>query len=116
MTQLPEHPIMTVTGIRKSEGGFTGENGLVNYSNTVVTVLQPFSEQELLQGAIGLKSTEYKIKGAQFFDDYRHLHDRLPAQAQMIFKLDVTRKVPSVQLVAMKFEEPVKAQTKNVSN
>lgn len=113
MTQLPEHPIMTVTGIRKSEGNFKNDSGdQVNFSSTVVTVLQQFSEQELLQGAIGLKSTEYKIKGAQFFEDYRHLANRLPCEAQMIFKLDVTRKVPSVQLVAMKFEEPVKVQPK----
>lgn len=104
--QLPEHPVMTVTGIRKSAGSFKNESGgNVDYSNTVVTVLQPFTEQELQQGAIGLKSTEYKIKGAQFFNDYLHMQGKLPAQAEMIFKLDVTRKTPVVQLVSMNFKD-----------
>lgn len=105
MTQMNEHPVMTVTGIRKAQGTFKDDSGkVIDFSNTVVTVLQPYSEQELEQGAIGLKSTDYKIKGAQFFNDYLHMQGKLPAQAQMIFKLDVTRKTPVVQLMAVKFE------------
>lgn len=105
MTQFNEYPVMTVTGIHKSEGDFKDDEGkTVNYSNTVVTVLQPFSESELSEGAIGLKSTAYKIKGGQFFNDYLHMQGKLPAQAQMIFKLDVTRKTPVVKLMALKFE------------
>nr|WP_227591453.1 hypothetical protein [Acinetobacter sp. Marseille-Q1620] len=59
-----QHPIMTVTGIRKSQGNFKSDDGKnIDFSNTVVTVLQEFSAQEIEQGAIGFKSTEYKIKG-----------------------------------------------------
>lgn len=109
MTNLNEHPIMTVTGIRKSQGNFKSDNGdNVDYSNTVVTVLQPFTDDEIAEGAIGLKSTEYKIKGAQFFNDYLHMSSKLPAEAHMIFKLDVTRKVPKVQLVGMQFVQEKK--------
>ena len=96
-----EQPILTITGIRKSEGNFQGDRGAVDYRTTVVTVLQPFTEEETKQGAIGLKSTEYKIKGAQFFHDYQG--QSLPADARLLFKLDVTRKVPVAQLVALDF-------------
>jgi len=98
-----EQPILTVTGIRKSEGSFTGERGNVEFSNTVVTVLQPFTEDEIKQGANGMKSTEYKIKGGQFFHDYQN--QKLPADARLLFKLDVSRKVPVAQLVALDFVE-----------
>lgn len=96
-----DQPILTITGIRKSEGDFSSEGKNVAYSNTVVTVLQPFTEQEIAQGAIGMKSTEYKIKGAQFFHDYQG--QKLPADAQLIFRLDVSRKTPVAQLVALDF-------------
>lgn len=103
-----EQPILTIAGIRKSQGNFRSDDGKsVDYSNTVVTVLQPFNEREIGEGAIGLKSTEYKIKGAQFFHDYEHV--KLPADAQLLFKLDVSGKVPVAQLVALNFE-PHKAQ------
>ena len=66
-------PIMTVTGIRKAAGDFEDQKGkTIEFSNTVVTVLQPYSDREKEQGAIGMKSTDYKIKGAQFFNDYMH--------------------------------------------
>lgn len=96
-----DQPILTVLGIKKSEGSFQGEKGSVEYSNTVVTVAQPFTEEEIKQGAVGLKSTEYKIKGGQFFYDYQH--QNLPSDAQLIFKLDVTRKQPVAVLVALDF-------------
>lgn len=101
-----DQPILTVTGIRKAEGSFQGEKGTVNFSNTVVTVLQPFTDEEIQQGAIGMKSTEYKIKGAQFFHDYQG--QKLPAEAKMIFRLDVTRKTPVAVLVALDFVNPTK--------
>lgn len=96
-----DQPILTIAGIRKSEGNFTGERGNVEFSNTVVTVLQPFTEEEIAKGANGMKSTEYKIKGGQFYHDYQA--QKLPAEAQLLFKLDVTRKVPVAQLVALDF-------------
>lgn len=96
-----DQPILTVTGIRKSQGDFNSDGKNVAYSNTVVTVLQPFTEEEIAQGAIGMKSTEYKIKGAQFFHDYQG--QTLPREAQLIFKLDVSRKVPVAQLIALDF-------------
>lgn len=96
-----DQPILTIAGIRKSEGNFTGERGNVEFSNTVVTVLQPFTEEEIAKGANGMKSTEYKIKGAQFYHDYQA--QKLPAEAQLLFKLDVSRKVPVAQLVALDF-------------
>ena len=104
-----EQPILTITGIRKSEGNFQGERGAVDYSNTVVTVLQPFTEEETKQGAIGLKSTEYKIKGAQFFHDYQG--QALPADARLLFKLDVSRKVPVAQLIALDFINDLKVKS-----
>jgi len=96
-----EQPILTVTGIRKSEGSMIAEGRSVDWSNTVVTVLQPFTEEEVAQGAIGMKATEYKIKGGQFFHDYRN--QQLPSEARLLFKLDVSRKVPVAQLVALDF-------------
>ncbi|SPL72042.1 hypothetical protein [Acinetobacter stercoris] len=57
-----------------------------------MTILQDFSDQEITQGAIGYKSTEYKIKGAQFF------------KAKLIFKWDFTRKTPVANLVALDFD------------
>jgi len=74
-----EQPILTVTGIRKSEGNMVAEGRSVDWSNTVVTVLQPFTEDEVKSGAIGMKATEYKIKGGQFFHDYQH--QQLPGDA-----------------------------------
>lgn len=94
-------PILTIAGIRKSEGNMVADGRSVDWSNTVVTVLQPFTEEEILSGAIGMKSTEYKIKGAQFFYDYQA--QKLPAEAQLLFKLDVSRKVPVAQLVGLDF-------------
>ena len=36
-----QHPIMTVTGIRKSQGDFANDAGKnIEFSNTVVTVLK----------------------------------------------------------------------------
>lgn len=98
-----QHPVMTVTGIRKSAGDFKDDSGKeIKFSNTVVTVLQDYSEKELEQGAIGKKSTDYKIKGAQFFNDY--LHQQLPAQAEMIFQWDFTGKTPRAVLHALNFD------------
>lgn len=98
-----QHPVMTVTGIRKSAGNFSDDNGKnIDFSNTVVTVLQDYSERELEQGAIGKKSTDYKIKGAQFFNDY--LHQQLPADASMIFNWDFTGKIPKAVLIALDFD------------
>lgn len=103
-----DQPILTIAGIRKSQGNFRSDDGKsVDYSNTVVTVLQPFNDNEKQQGANGMKSTEYKIKGAQFFHDYEHV--KLPAEAQLLFKLDVSGKVPVAQLIALNFE-PHKSQ------
>lgn len=97
-----QHPVMTVTGIRKSAGDFANDAGkTIEFSNTVVTVLQDYSERELEQGAIGKKSTDYKIKGAQFFNDY--LHQQLPADAAMIFSWDFTGKTPKAVLMALDF-------------
>ena len=97
------NPVMTVTGIRKAAGDFTddktGKN--VAFSNTVVTVLQDYSDREKEQGAIGKKSTDYKIKGAQFFNDY--LHQTLPAKAALVFNWDFTGKTPRAVLVALDF-------------
>lgn len=96
------HPIMTVTGIRKSQGDFANDAGKnIEFSNTVVTVLQNYSERELEQGAIGMKSTDYKIKGAQFFNDY--LHQQLPSDAAMVFDWDFTGKTPKAVLMALDF-------------
>jgi len=97
-----QHPIMTVTGIRKAAGDFEDAKGkTIEFSNTVVTVLQEYSERELEQGAIGRKSTDYKIKGAQFFQDY--MNQSLPADAAMIFNWDFTGKQPKAVLVGLDF-------------
>ena len=96
-----DQPILTIAGIRKSEGNMIADGRSVDWSNTVVTVLQPFSDDEIASGAIGMKSTEYKIKGAQFFYDYKA--QKLPAEAQLLFKLDVTGKKPVPKLVALDF-------------
>lgn len=99
-----QHLVMTVTGIRKSAGDFKNDQGQnVTFSSTVVTVLQPYSERELEQGAIGMKSTDYKIKGAQFFSDY--LHQKLPADAEMVFNWDFTGKAPKAVLIALNFKK-----------
>ncbi|MEQ1102683.1 hypothetical protein AC056_18230 [Acinetobacter genomosp. 33YU] len=99
-----QHPIMTVTGIRKSAGDFqdqsTGKE--IKFSNTVVTVLQEYSDKEKEQGAIGFKSTDYKIKGAQFFNDY--MHQELPNKAKLIFDWDFTGKQPKAVLIALDFD------------
>lgn len=94
---------MTVTGIRKSAGDFNDQASgkQVTFSNTVVTVLQDYSEKEKEQGAIGFKSTDYKIKGAQFFNDY--IHQKLPAEAAMVFDWDFTGKTPKAVLVSLDF-------------
>ena len=98
-----QNPIMTVTGIRKAQGSFADASGKnIDYSNTVVTVLQDYSEQEIANGAIGKKSTDYKIKGAQFFNDY--MHQSLPADARMVFQWDFTGKAPKAVLVALDFD------------
>lgn len=107
-----DQPILTITGIRKSQGNFSSEGKNIDFSNTVVTVLQPYTEDEITQGAIGMKSTEYKIKGAQFFHDYQG--QKLPAEAQLIFRLDVSRKVPVAQLVALDFSASKKFDSKQV--
>ncbi len=100
-----QQPIMIVTGIRKAAGDFNDDKGKkIEYSNTVVTVLQPYSERELEQGAIGYKSTDYKIKGAQFFNDYRHVDLRQPKPAKMIFQWDFSGKMPKANLIAMDFD------------
>ena len=94
---------MTVTGIRKAAGDFEDQKGkTIEFSNTVVTVLQDYSARELNQGAIGFKSTDYKIKGAQFFNDY--LHQQLPAKAKLIFDWDFTGKTPRAVLIALDFD------------
>lgn len=104
-----EQPILTIAGIRKSQGNFRSDDGKsIDYSNTVVTVLQPYNEREISEGANGMKSTEYKIKGGQFYHDYEHV--KLPADAQLLFKLDVSGKVPVAQLIALNFE-PHKVQS-----
>ena len=99
-----QHPIMTVTGIRKSAGDFKDQSSgkEITFSNTVVTVLQEYSDREKEQGAIGFKSTDYKIKGAQFFNDY--LHQELPSKAKLIFDWDFTGKAPKAVLVALDFD------------
>lgn len=98
-----QNPIMTVTGIRKAAGDFEDAKGkTIEFSNTVVTVLQDYSEREKEQGAIGKKSTDYKIKGAQFFNDY--MHQELPADAEMIFQWDFTGKTPRAVLHALNFD------------
>lgn len=106
-----EQPVLTIAGIHRSEGDFQDMKGKsIDYSNTVVTVLQDFSDEEIKNGAIGQKTTIYKIKGAQFFYDYRHVE--LPAKAQLLFRLDVSGKVPKPVLVSLDFnlkKEPVKA-------
>ncbi len=97
-----DQPILLVSGIHKSEGDFEDKKGKsIDYSNTVVTVLQDFSDEEISKGAIGQKSTVYKIKGGQFFHDYQNVE--LPAFAQLLFKLDVTGKVPKAVLFALDF-------------
>lgn len=96
------NPIFTVTGIRKSQGSFQDGAKDINYSNTVVTVLTEYSEKEKEQGAIGLKSTEHKIKGAQFFNDY--LHQQLPSKAELIFDWDFSGKVPKANLISLNFD------------
>ena len=108
------HPIMTVTGISKSQGDFANDAGKnIEFSNTVVTVLQNYSERELEQGAIGKKSTDYKIKGAQFFNDY--VGQQLPADAAMIFNWDFTGNVPKATLVALDFSCGKKPLDKTVA-
>lgn len=104
-----QQPVLTVVGIRKSAGNMIADGKPIDWSNTVVTVLQPFSEQEIEQGAVGMKSTEYKIKGAQFYHDYQS--QKLPAEAQLLFQLDVTRKTPVAQLVALDFNYNKPKQT-----
>lgn len=104
-----EQPILTIVGINKSEGDFDdGKGKNVEYSNTVVGVLQDFTEEEIKKGANGQKSTVYKIKGAQFYHDYQNV--QLPAKARLLFKLDVSGKVPKAVLVALDFisHEPKK--------
>lgn len=102
-------PIMTVTGIRKAAGDFEDQKGkTIEFSNTVVTVLQPYSDREKEQGAIGMKATDYKIKGAQFFNDY--MHQILPAKAKMIFQWDFTGKQPRAVLHALNFDIPENEQ------
>lgn len=110
-----QHPIMTVTGIRKSAGDFKDQNSgkEITFSNTVVTVLQDYSERELEQGAIGKKSTDYKIKGAQFFNDY--VGQQLPADAAMIFNWDFTGNVPKATLVGLDFSCGKKTLDKTVA-
>lgn len=97
-----DQPTLLVLGINKSEGDFQDQKGkLIDYSNTVVTVAQDFSEDEIAKGANGQKTTVYKIKGGQFYHDYQNV--QLPAFAQLLFKLDVTGKVPKAVLVALDF-------------
>ena len=107
------NPVLTVSGIRRSLGTFTADGKTVEYSNTVVTVLQPFTDDEIFNGAMGLKSTEYKIRGAQFFDDYKHMQGKLPAEAELIFVVDVSRKTPTTKLVKLVFKDDKKID-KNV--
>ncbi|MCE6006663.1 hypothetical protein ACNJ69_03510 [Acinetobacter soli] len=97
-----QQPTLTVIGIRKSVGNMVADGRAVEWSNTVVTVLQPFSDKEIEEGAVGMKSTEYKIKGGQFFHDYQH--QKLPAEAQLLFQLDVSKRTPVAQLIALDFK------------
>ena len=100
-----QNPIMLVTGIRKSSGDFKNDNGEnINFSNTVVTVLQEYSDSEKQQGAIGHKSTDFKIKGAQFFHDYQHIDLGMGKPAEMIFHWNFTKKTPVAELLALNFE------------
>ena len=97
-----EQPILTIVGINKSEGDFSDNAGKsIEFSNTVVAVLQDFTEEEIKKGAIGQKSTVYKIKGGQFYHDYQNV--QLPAKARLLFKLDVSGKVPKAVLVSLDF-------------
>lgn len=97
-----QHPIMTVVGIRKSEGDFdNGKGKTVEYSNTVVTVLVPFTMQEMEKGAIGMKAVEHKIKGGQFYHDYQR--QQLPCDAELLFDWDYSGKMPKANLVALNF-------------
>ena len=106
-----QNPILLVTGIRKAQGNFQdGAGKSIDYSNTVVTVLTDYSEKEKEQGAIGFKSTEHKIKGAQFFQDYIHLHDQLPAKAELVFHWDFTGKVPKAELLKLNFNSELVKQ------
>jgi len=53
-----QHPIMTVTGIRKAAGDFQDDKGkTIEFSNTVVTVLQNYSERELEQARFQCEET-----------------------------------------------------------
>lgn len=102
-----DQPTLLVLGINKSEGDFQDAKGkTIDYSNTVVTVAQDFSDEEKAKGANGQKTTVYKIKGGQFFHDYQSV--QLPAYAQLLFKLDVTGKVPKAVLVALDFSSSKK--------
>lgn len=97
-----QNPIMNVVGIRKSEGDFdNGKGKTIEYSNTVVTVLVPFTQSEIENGAVGMKAVEHKIKGGQFFHDYQR--QPLPAQAEMLFHCDFSGKIPKALLVGMNF-------------
>lgn len=100
---MSNNPIFTVTGIRKAQGDFTDDRSgkTVEYSNTVVTALVDYSDKEKENGAIGLKAQEYKIKGAQFFNDY--LHQTLPAKAAFVFDWDFSGKTPKAVLLALDF-------------
>lgn len=98
-----QNPVFTVVGIHKSEGDFEDKKGrTVDYSNTVVTVLKPFSEREIAQGAVGMKTEQYKIKGGQFFHDYQR--QKLPCEAELLFHWDFSGKTPRAVLVALKFK------------
>lgn len=104
MTTQNQNPIMQIVGIRKSEGDFKDDSGrLVEYSNTVVTALQPYTLDEQEKGAIGYKAVEHKIKGGQFYHDYQR--QKLPAQAEMLFHWDFSGKVPKAVLIALNFIE-----------
>lgn len=108
-----QNPILLVTGIRKSQGDFTDDNGRrVEFSSTVVTALTEYSAKEKEQGAIGFKSTEYKIKGAQFFQDY--ISQALPNKAELIFNWDFTGKTPKAVLLSLNFNLSENADTKSI--
>lgn len=109
-----QNPILLVTGIRKAQGSFQDGAKNIDYSNTVVTVLTDYSDKEKEQGAIGFKSTEHKIKGAQFFQDY--IHQQLPAKAELVFHWDFTGKTPKAELLKLNFDsELVKQYESKVS-
>lgn len=99
------NPVMTVVGIRKSDGVYNIDGKQVIANSTIVKVLKPFSQQEIEKGAIGMDVVEFKMNSANYYHDYQDV--QLPAEAEMVFVLDVTMKKPVTKLVQMKFKKGV---------